>query len=681
MNQITQLSDLQISIMLILWQRKEATVAQIHSDLQNQRPLAMTTVATVLSRLERRGLIAHRSEGRQYIYRPLISENETRKSIKHKFKECIVLMIKKAFIFSAICACLFLSCSLTTSSTSNLKQNEIVHGELGAKINEYMSRITAFGFSGALLVAKEGEIILQKGYGLADRARNLPVTTESVFTIGSITKQFTGTAILKLEMQGKLSVNDPISEFFNNVPQDKANITIHHLLTHSAGLESDYGNSDFEEVSRDEIIRRVLNAELRSKPGERYHYSNAGYSLLGAIIEITSGQSYEAYLNEHLFKPAGMSKSGYLIPKWNPDDIAQGYVGEKHWGTVLERPWASDGPYWNLRANGGIHSTIVDMYKWHLALEGEAVLSKEAKHKLFASHIPEDEEGSSYYGYGWAIFKTDRGTKLIAHNGGNGIFFADFRRYVDEDVVIIIMSNVADSPAEYVSPNIARIVFGLEYTLPPKITKIDYAALTKYEGRYRLPSGAKIKVSSSHGSLMLAGEDQDAFSLLASGDLGDQKLFNELNVRTTIILKKRSEGDYRPLHEAFGGRLSLNQIESMAKETWQELQENYGTFNSFKVLGTTSGRGRRAITSVQLDFEHGSEIIQYIWIGDMLRGIRFADSPPKNVFWPQSKTDFASFSLMSPNIVHISFEIDNNGSVKGLTVHGKRDNVFTKIEK
>jgi len=353
--------------------------------------------------------------------------------------------------------------------------------EIKAKIDEYMTLVEKNGFSGSLLVAKEGKIILSKGYGLADRKRNIPVTNQTVFTIGSITKQFTGAAILKLQMMGVLSVNDPITKYFDNVPDDKKEITLHHLLTHTAGFPGTIGG-DFEAVLRDEFIKLAMETKLHRKPGELYEYSNVGYSLLGAIIEIVTGKTYEAFLHDNLFKPAGMMKTGYRIPKWNPDELAHGYRGDKDWGTLIDKPWAEDGPYWHLRANGGILSTVEDMYKWHLALGGDKILSKEAKKVYYTPHVPEGEGADSYYGYGWAIFTTPRNTRLIAHNGGNMIFAADFRRYVDEDVVIIIMSNTAGKSAIRVSPDIAKIVFGYDYKLPPeKVEKLSKDDLNNSE--------------------------------------------------------------------------------------------------------------------------------------------------------------------------------------------------------
>lgn len=319
----------------------------------------------------------------------------------------------------------------------------IIEGPDGQEYHEFMQQLTEQGFSGTILVAKKGKVILANGYGLADREENISNSPQTVFTFGSITKQFTGAAILKLEMQGKLKTIDKITKFFNNVPKDKKDITLHHLLTHTAGFKSDYAD-DFDPVGREEYMEKMFSARNRTDPGERHRYSNAGYSMLGAIVEKVSGQSYDQYLRDNLFIPVGMNDTGYLLPDWDKSRLAQGYTADGKWGTLLDKNWDTDGPYWNLRANGGIMSTVLDMYKWHLALLDDTVLNKKARRKLFKRHVAEDDSGNWHYGYGWAIATTERDTTLITHNGGNGIFFADFRRYIDEDIVFIYTCNYVD---------------------------------------------------------------------------------------------------------------------------------------------------------------------------------------------------------------------------------------------
>jgi CubicO group peptidase (beta-lactamase class C family) len=335
----------------------------------------------------------------------------------------------------------------------------VVKSELGIKLDRQMQQLAEKGFSGVLFVAKDGRIVLDKGYGVANKEQQIPYNPKTVFDIGSITKQFTGAAILKLEMQGKLRATDEIGKYFKDVPPDKAGITLHHLLTHSAGL-IDVVGGDYEKITRDELIKQALASRLQSVPGAKYEYSNLGYSLLAAIIENVTGKSYERYLHDNLFKPAGMKKTGYVIPKWKRGNLAVGYNQDgSQWGTPLDQNWDTDGPFWNLRGNGGILSTAGDLYKWHLALEGEKILSKPAKEKYFASHIAESPKAVSFYGYGWVTQKTSRGTRLISHDGGNRFFYALFRRYIDENVVLIVATNSANPALMKDFAKVSGIIF------------------------------------------------------------------------------------------------------------------------------------------------------------------------------------------------------------------------------
>jgi CubicO group peptidase (beta-lactamase class C family) len=347
-----------------------------------------------------------------------------------------------------------------TLSGQENQSKDTLQGDLGTKLDSQMRQLAEKGFSGALFVAKDGQIVLNNGYGLANKENATPYSADTVFDIGSITKQFTGAAILKLEMQGKLRTTDKISKYFKDAPNDKADITLHHLLTHSAGLVDVLGR-DYERMTRDELIQKALASKLKTVPGEKYDYSNLGYSLLGAIIEIVTGNSFERYLHDNLFAPAGMNQTGYVIPKWKSENLAVGYSRKdgSRWGTPVEQLWDKDGPFWNLRANGGLLSTAGDLYKWHLALEGEKILSKAAKEKYYAPHIVEEAGGSSFYGYGWVTQKRRRGTNLIWYNGGNPYFFADFRRYVDDNVVVIVATNSSMQPIQREFSQIVQSIF------------------------------------------------------------------------------------------------------------------------------------------------------------------------------------------------------------------------------
>lgn len=329
------------------------------------------------------------------------------------------------------------------------------------KIDSYLEDLERKANAGQLLVSIDGEVF-NKGFGLADRENQEPFTSETISGTGSITKQFTAAAILKMEMLGMLSVDDLLSYHFDGIPEDKSSITLHHLLTHSAGFPGSIGD-DYKSISSDEFMKLAVGIPLLFEPGARFEYSNVGYSILAILIEKLSDKTYEQFLKDELFEPSGMWSTGYVLPLWTGKKMAVGYRKENKWGRLNEKTWGSEGPYWHLKGNGGILSSPTDMLRWHQALEGDEILSEKAKRKYYAKHLAEGPEAESFYGYGWAIFPTPRGTNLITHNGGNGIFLADFLRYLDEDVVIYYTTNSVNPQNRDVAWEVAQMIFDLDY--------------------------------------------------------------------------------------------------------------------------------------------------------------------------------------------------------------------------
>jgi CubicO group peptidase (beta-lactamase class C family) len=314
------------------------------------------------------------------------------------------------------------------------------------KVARFLDEMLPRGASGSLVAARDGEMVHCEGFGMADREARVAAGCDTVYDVMSMTKQFTGAAILKLEMMGKLHVSDPIGKHIGPVPADKRDITLHQLLTHTSGLVDVLGG-DYERTTRSEMVAGALGSKLRSPPGTEYHYSNLGYSVLAAIVEKVSGMGYEEFLAEHLFAPAGMTQTGYVLPDWEPNQVAVEYgpKGQPR-GRPLDHPWASDGPYWNLRGNGGLLSTARDMFRWQLALEGEEILDRQAKQKLFRPHVLEEPGGDSYYGYGWVIMRTDDG-KVAWHNGGNGSSYGELTLLLDNGAMVFWITNQYKSKA------------------------------------------------------------------------------------------------------------------------------------------------------------------------------------------------------------------------------------------
>lgn len=342
----------------------------------------------------------------------------------------------------------------------------------GARIDSFLTACAGAGFHGSVLVLRKDTVVLDKGYGLRDREQGLPNGSGTVHAIGSITKQFTAACILKLQEQGRLKVTDLMSAHLPGVPADKAGITLHQLLTHSAGFPGAIGD-DNEAIDGGAFTRLAMATRLEFAPGTGYAYSNVGYSLLGLIVEHVSGMGYERFLHDELLAPAGLVHTGYRIPEWSTMQLAVGYRKDgTRWGTMLDHPTVNGGPGWHLRANGGLLSTTHDMADWVGALEGNKVLDSASTAVMFAPHVAEGEGADSHYGYGWAIFRTVRNTRLITHNGGNGVQFADVLRYPDEGVTVVLMSNANQRGMQDMAWEVGRMVFDPGYApaLPKSAT-------------------------------------------------------------------------------------------------------------------------------------------------------------------------------------------------------------------
>jgi CubicO group peptidase (beta-lactamase class C family) len=267
--------------------------------------------------------------------------------------------------------------------------------EITARLDSVMKAAEAEGFSGVVRIAKNGDVVLEKGYGLANRENRVPFTKSTVVQIGSNTKDFTAVALLQLQQAGLLSVQDKLSKFFPSAPADKRDITIWQLMKHQAGFPLGLGG-DFEPVSREQLLDNAMRFKLLFPPGSRTSYSNTGYAILAAIIEKVSGKTYDEYVRDRILVPLGLTHTGFLLPRFANRDLAHGYRSNgEDAGTMLDKPHASDGPYWNLRGNGGMLSTVADMHAFYTALFGsEKLIPFNARNGMFDPREPIGLAGS-----------------------------------------------------------------------------------------------------------------------------------------------------------------------------------------------------------------------------------------------------------------------------------------------
>lgn len=362
----------------------------------------------------------------------------------------------------------------------SIAQNENSTSSLYTKIDTYLEAGTENGFAGAIAVIKNGEIVINKGYGFANKNTQSLNNPNTIFDIGSNTKQFTATAILKLVELGKIGLTDSLSTFFKNISEDKKSITIHQLLSHSSGLVDAIGK-DFTKISKEDFLLQLFATKLLFKPGEKYSYSNTGYSILGIIIELVSNQSYESFLNEFLFTPAGMHQTGYLIPKWNSEQIAWSYNrGILKDESPIFKYQKDNGITWHLKANGGINASQNDMLLWYKALKSNTILSKELFKKLTTSHIHFINGKYEYgYAYGWTVRVLENNIKRLTHNGSNGAYSHSLIWFPEKDIFITYVTNANSSQVEYLAYEIAKIMLDKQFN-PKPIKNNFYAYAVNY---------------------------------------------------------------------------------------------------------------------------------------------------------------------------------------------------------
>ncbi len=340
-----------------------------------------------------------------------------------------------------------------TPDTSVTPQVESAASEVFlAEVDGYMNDLLSKGqFSGSVLLARDGRVLLSKGYGMADIENDVPNSPRTEFRIASVTKQFTAMGVMLLQQEGKLNVRDSVCEFIEECPEAWQPITLHHLLTHTSGLPENFSIQDFMTLtlSRNPMrdgLEMLKPRPLQSAPGETYRYSNVGYNMLGYIIEQVSGQSYEEYLRDRVWSPLGMNDTGQDRESLLIKRRATGYFSPTAKAQYLPIDLAAYA--------GGLYSTVEDLYRWDQALYTEQLLPTSALEAVFTRH-----QGD--YGYGWTISDGEWGT-VVAHNGAVPGFVSNISRYPDRRATVIILSNLEATPLAQVVADLSMRVMQAE---------------------------------------------------------------------------------------------------------------------------------------------------------------------------------------------------------------------------
>jgi CubicO group peptidase (beta-lactamase class C family) len=346
------------------------------------------------------------------------------------------------------------------------------------------ARFPLDGPGAAVVLVKDGRVIFRKGYGMANLELKNPMQPNMVFEIGSITKQFTSTAILMLVEQGKISLDDDLHKYLPDYPDKGTKISIENLLTHTSGIKS-YTN-DFKWMSmwrQDMTVQQIIDITkddpLEFPPGTRWKYDNTGYILLGAIIEKVSGLSYADYIRKNIFEPLGMKHSYYGSNSAVIPGRASGYSKDGgNW--VNARYLSMTQPY----AAGSLMSSVDDLAIWDAAISAGKLLSKASWDRAFTPYKLANGD-DTHYGYGWSIDAYD-GHSIIRHNGGIFGYVSEVARLPNDHVFVALLTNSDghDFDTGFLATELAAVAIGDPYREPVKV-KLDPKEFDSYTGVYR----------------------------------------------------------------------------------------------------------------------------------------------------------------------------------------------------
>jgi CubicO group peptidase (beta-lactamase class C family) len=356
-------------------------------------------------------------------------------------------------------------------------------------------------FSGAVLVAVDGKPVLRQGVGLAERELGVANTPQTKYRIGSITKQFTATAILQLQEAGKLSIDDPISKYYADAPPAWSKVTLRHLLTHTSGIPTYTALPGFfdkearQPHTPEELIKLTRDKPLEFEPGSKFAYDNSGYILLGYVVEKVSGQRYADYVQQHIFNPLGMTSSGYddsdrLIPG-RAAGYDRGPDGKLHNAAFLDMSV----PY----AAGSLYSTVDDMLTWDQAIYAAKLLKPESLKAMSTDY-------GNKYGFGFVVDQK-WGQDRVWHNGGINGFTASFQRYPKARVTAVALNNQQSPATDKIAADLAGLCLGQD--VYPKQVAESPANLQRYAGWYDA-AAQLVKVEANGATLVAQAVGQPA---------------------------------------------------------------------------------------------------------------------------------------------------------------------------
>ena len=529
---------------------------------------------------------------------------------------------------------------------------------LREKLDRYMkASVKVDHFMGTVLVARDGKVLLIKGYGMADLKDHVPNRPDTEFRIGSVTKQFTAMGILMLQAEGKLNVHDRICKYVPDCPGDWKPITIFQLLTHTSGIPNftsfpNYLTLMSKPTTPTQLLADFRDKPLDFKPGTRFKYSNSGYVVLGYIIRQVSGEAYKHFLQQHVFGPLDMRNSGYDSSHPTAKNHAEGYeYDDGHY-----RP----APYVNMTvpySAGALYSTVRNLYAWDRALESGKLLPEALHQQMFAPQVPVGgeigkilgDDGSVHYGFGWFISK-EFGHRQYSHEGGIQGFTSLNSWFPRQHAYVIVLDNVTSPHIFTIGRSLAAILFDQKYTLPaePRAIHLPVGELQKFVGAYRLAPNFTITITRKGDQLIAQATSQPAAPIFPRSKTGF--FYKIVDAQISFVSNAKGRVTGLVLHQNGqdmpGRRVNPKSIEKdgrthkTVKLTKMQLQRFVGTYQLAPGF------------SIVIERE-----------GDQLK--EQATGQPALPIYPESKTEF----FLKVVDAQISFVTNGQGIVTGLVLH------------
>jgi len=306
----------------------------------------------------------------------------------------------------------------------------------------------------ALLVATSGKIVRAEGFGLANVELQVPAKPETVFQSGSVGKQFTATAVMMLVEEGKVGLDDQLTKYFTDAPQAWKDVTVRELLSHTAGFGDYPKDFDFhKDQTEDEELKMAEGIPLAFPPGTSWEYSNLGYLTLGVLIHRVTGEFYGDFLQQQIFQPLGMTSTRIISEADIVPNRAAGYRLVK--GELKNQEWVA--PTINTTADGSLYFSILDLAKWDAALYTEKLLKRSSFDLMWTPvKLKNGQPNKGNYGFGWEI-DYRHGHRCINHNGSWQGFETAIDRYVDDQLTVVVLANLADSNPGKIAEHVAEM--------------------------------------------------------------------------------------------------------------------------------------------------------------------------------------------------------------------------------